>query len=116
MMKNIYYTPSNPGSFGVKERFQRAIAGETGSRLGDSQVNDWIAEQDAYNLHKPVLKQFPLKKLHLSQFQEDLYDMQALVDKNDGNRYMLTVIDIFSKIAFVRVLKNKSGARGDPGL
>jgi hypothetical protein len=36
--------------------------------------------------------------------------MQALADRNDGNRYMLTVIDIFSKIAFVRGLKNKSGA------
>ena len=36
--------------------------------------------------------------------------MQALADKNYGNHYMLTVIDIFSKIAFVRVLKNKSGA------
>jgi hypothetical protein len=35
--------------------------------------------------------------------------MQALADKNYGNRYMLTGIDIFSKIAFVRVLKNKSG-------
>lgn len=46
----------------------------------------------------------------LSQFQADLCDMQELDDKNDGNRYMLTVIDIFSKIAFVRVLKNKSGA------
>ena len=46
----------------------------------------------------------------VSHFQADLCDMQALADKNDGNRYMLTVIDIFSKIAFVRVLKNKSGA------
>ena len=35
--------------------------------------------------------------------------MQVLADKNDGNRYMLTVTDIFSKIAFVRGL-NKSGA------
>ena len=33
MLKNIYYNPSNPGSYGGKERLQRAIAEETGSRL-----------------------------------------------------------------------------------
>jgi transposase-like protein len=114
MLKNIYYNPSNPGSYGGKERLQRAIAEETGSRLSDAKVNEWLSEQDAHTLHKPVRKQFPRNIVFstqpLSQFQADLCDMQALADKNDGNRYMLTVIDIFSKIAFVRVLKNKGGA------
>ena len=100
MLKNIYYTPSNPGSYGGKEHLQIAIAEETGSRLGVAQVNEWYAEQDAYTLHKPVRKQFPRNIVFsthpLSQFQTDLCDMQALADKNDGNRYMLTVIDIFS--------------------
>lgn len=32
--------------------------------------------------------------------------MQALAEHNNGFRYFLTVIDVFSKTAFVRVLKN----------
>ena len=114
ILKNIYYNPSNPGSYGGKERLQRALAEETGHRLSDAKVTEWLSEQDAHTLHKPVRKHFPRNRVFsthpLSQFQADLCDMQALADKNEGNRYMLTVIDIFSKIAFVRVLKNKSGA------
>jgi transposase-like protein len=114
LLKNIYYNPSNPGSYGGKERLQRAIVEETGSLLSDAKVNEWLSEQDAYTLHKPVRKHFPRNRVFsthpLSQFQADLCDMQSLADKNDGNRYMLTVIDIFSKLAYVRVLKNKSGA------
>ena len=59
MLKNIYYNPSNPGSYGGKERLQRAIAEETGSRLSAAKVNEWLSEQDARTLHKPVRKQFP---------------------------------------------------------
>jgi hypothetical protein len=65
MMKNMYYTPSNPGSYGGKEKFQRSIAEETGCWLGNAQVNDWLAEQDAYTLQEPVRKQFPLNILFL---------------------------------------------------
>ena len=72
-----------------------------GFRLSDAKVNEWLSEQDAHTLHKPVRKQF-LRNIvffysTLVTFQADLCDMQALADKNEGNRYMLTVIDIFSK-------------------
>lgn len=46
----------------------------------------------------------------LNQFQGDLCDMQALSEHNDGFRFLLTVIDVFSKMAYVRVLKNKTAA------
>ncbi|OON93311.1 MAG: hypothetical protein ATN32_09025 [Candidatus Epulonipiscium fishelsonii] len=46
----------------------------------------------------------------LNQFQVDLCDMQALAEHNNRFKYMLTVIDVFSKIAYVRVLKNKTAA------
>jgi hypothetical protein len=110
MLTFFYYNPSNPGSYGGKERFQRAIAEETGSRLSDAQVNDWLLTF-CINLCKNNFLEIEFSLLIiLSQYQADLCDMQELSDRNDGNRYMLMVIDIFSKIAFVRVLKNKSGA------
>ena len=65
MLKTIYYTPSNPGSYGGKEHLQRAIANETGSQLSAAQVNEWLAEQDAYTLHKqfPRNRFFPYSSL-----------------------------------------------------
>ena len=37
-------------------------------------------------------------------------DMQALAIENQGYRYLLTVIDVFSKYAWVIPVKNKSAA------
>ena len=38
-----------------------------------------------------------------------LVDVSNLAKYNDGNRYLLTCIDVFSKHAWVVPLKNKTG-------
>ena len=39
----------------------------------------------------------------------DLIDMQQYTNTNKGTRYLFTIIDVFSKYAFVFPLKNKKG-------
>jgi transposase InsO family protein len=43
------------------------------------------------------------------QWQMDLADMQSMQKFNDGYRYLLVCIDVFSKYAWVVPLKNKTG-------
>jgi transposase InsO family protein len=43
------------------------------------------------------------------QWQMDLADMQSTQTFNDGYRYLLVCIDVFSKYAWVVPLKNKTG-------
>ena len=67
----------------------------------------------ADELHKPVIKKFNKRKVY-SQFQDnrwgvDLADMQALSRKNKGIKYLLCVIDLYNKYAFVIPLKDKKG-------
>ena len=67
----------------------------------------------ADELHKPVIKKFNKRKVY-SQFKDniwgvDLADMQSLSRKNKGIKYLLCVIDLFSKYAFVVPLKDKKG-------
>lgn len=113
-MKKVYYDPANPGSLGGVERLRRAVQDETGEKVRVESVKDFLSEQDAYTLHKPARTHFSRNKVFVSrplnQFQADLCDMQALAEHNDGFKYMLTVIDVFSKKAYVRVLKNKTAA------
>ena len=64
-------------------------------------------------LHKPVIKKFKKRKVY-SQFKDniwgvDLADMQSLSRKNKGIKYLLCVIDLYSKCAFVIPLKDKKG-------
>ena len=43
------------------------------------------------------------------QWQMDLADMQSMQKCNDGYRYLLVCIDVFSKYIWVVPLKNKKG-------
>ncbi len=44
-----------------------------------------------------------------AQFQADLVDMSAYSKENDDIKFLLTCIDVFSKYAWARPLKNKTG-------
>ena len=64
-------------------------------------------------LNKPVIRKFKKRKVH-SSFTDniwgaDLTDMQLINKFNKGIRFLLCVIDIFSKHAWVIPLKDKKG-------
>ena len=70
-------------------------------------------QQLAEELHKPIIKNFKKRKIHAA-FKDniwgaDLADMQLLSRYNKGIRFLLCVIDIFSKYAWVGPLKDKKG-------
>ncbi len=113
LMKKAYYTPSNPGSLGGKKRLKDAVLKDSGVRLSDKEVSEWLAGEDAYTLHKTAPIKYKRNRVVVygidTQFQADLVDMSAYAKDNDGHKYLLTCIDVFSKFSWVRVLKNKSG-------
>ena len=69
--------------------------------------------QLANELHKPIIRKFKKRKAY-SSFRDniwgvDLADMQSLSKYNRGIRYLLCVIDLFSKYVWVIPLKDKKG-------
>ena len=69
--------------------------------------------QSADELHKPIIRKFKKRKVY-SSFRDniwgvDLADMQLLSKFNKGFRFLLCVLDIFSKYAWVVPLKDKKG-------
>ena len=68
-------------------------------------------EQSTNELHKPIIRKFDKRKVY-SAFKDniwgaDLADMQLLSKYNKGIRFLLSVIGIFSKYAWVVLLKDK---------
>ena len=65
-----------------------------------------------YTLHKPVIRRFKRRATITSgvgeQLQLDLADVSAVKDENNGFKWLLFCIDIFSKKAWVVPLKTKS--------
>jgi len=66
----------------------------------------------ANELHRKVIKNFPKRKVIVYGLDDiwgaDLVDMQEWEKENNGYKYMLNVIDVFSKYAWSKPLKNKN--------
>ena len=78
-----------------------------GSRIANNKENIQLANE----LHKPIIRKFEKRKVY-SSFRDniwgvDLADVQLLSKFNKGFRFLLCVIDIFSKYAWVIPLKDK---------
>ena len=72
-------------------------------------------QQLAEELHKPIIRKFETRNVHAA-FKDniwgaDLADMQLLSRYNKGIRFLLCVINIFSKYVWVAPVKYKKGIR-----
>ena len=78
-----------------------------------SGITNELNYQLANELHKPIIKKFKKRKKYFS-FRDniwgvDLADVQSLSRYNKGFKYLLCVIDLFSKYAWVVPIKDKKG-------
>ena len=64
-------------------------------------------------LHKPIRRKFKKRRVLVNGIDKiwaaDLVDMQAFTKFNRGVKYLLTVIDVFSKYGWLIPLKDKTG-------
>ena len=106
-MVDLYYQADEPGSYGGIQPLVRY------SGVPTKEVSEWLASQDTYTIHKPVRRKFLRRKTYSKGigdlFQADLADMQNLSKFNDGMRYILTCIDVFTKVAYAVAIKDKRG-------
>ena len=106
-LKAIYYDPRNPSGFASIDKLVKA------SGYSRAKVKSWLKAQPTYTLHRQARIHYPTRKYIVhdidEQWQADLCDVALIARENDGYRFILTVIDIFSRYAWARPLKNKTG-------
>ena len=112
-ISDLYRKPDFPGSLGGVKKFSAALR-RAGKKISARALKRRLQEDDVYQLHKPSRKHFPRRPTivqgidHL--WQVDLSDVSSIKEHNDGNRFILFVIDAFSKYAWAVPLKNKTAA------
>ena len=80
--------------------------------LNKSKIKEILSNSESYTLHKEYHKgQRNPSYSHFkrNQFQMDLVDIQELAPFNDNIKYLFSVIDTFTRFAWVRLLKDKKG-------
>lgn len=106
-LKAIYYDPKHPAGFSSITKLAKA------SGFSKKKVKEWFEKQPTYTLHRMAKKKYPTRKyvVHAidEQWQADLADVALIAKQNKGYHFILTVIDIFSRYAWTRPLKTKSG-------
>jgi hypothetical protein len=105
-LRSNYNKPGHPIAFSGIQNIYDYYKGN----LSVNQIKDILSGIENYTLHREYKKgQRNPSYSHFkrNQFQMDLVDIQALAPYNDGIRYLLSVIDTFTRFAWVRLLKDK---------
>ena len=92
--------PSHPASFSNPHTLYKVVKKEGEHKISHSQIKKWIQKQESYSRNKSVKTKFQHGRVILAriddQFDADLASLVYYADDNDGYKYLLVVIDIFS--------------------
>lgn len=107
-LEKIYYDPGSSACFAGSE----PLISKTKNKVKPRKTQEWLLTQDAYTLHTQKRKKFTRNKYIVSNiddlWQADLAILKNISKYNDGVKYLLVVIDVFSKYGWLRPLKNKT--------
>ena len=109
-LHDIYYDPVR-GYTGVESIYRRTLS--DGKSVSRYRIRKFLQNQDSYSLQRGVRRKFKRSRVIVAgiddQWEIDLLDVAHTMKFNNGVRFLLMIIDIFSKYLWVVPLKNKLG-------
>jgi len=110
--KKYYTDPNFNGSFAGVDAFFKSLK-KVNPDVKKGDVEKFLKTSNPYTLHKPVKRPKKFRRVYTKGikylYQMDLIVIPKLADENDGFSFLVTIIDTFSKYAWVFPTKTKSG-------
>ena len=111
LLEKLYYSFEYPSAYsGAVSLFREAKKKNSNIRLVD--VKKWLKKELTYTLHHPVKRKFKTRPVTVPgkeyQWQSDLADVSKLSRQNNGYKFLLVIIDVFSKYAWVKPVRSKN--------
>ena len=112
-LTSLYYNPINPGSYESPQRLYNAVKEDDKFSITLEQIDKWLRENvEPYTLNRRVQRNFQRGRVMVSgiddQWEADLADMQSYSKENNDIKYLLFIIDVFSRFLWVEPLKDKT--------
>ena len=114
VLNKIYYNYGQEGALLNNVSLLKSIANKEkrGRKITTEQVNEFLSKQPAYTVHKRFRKaQFRRRQIRVAaknvRVDCDLIELGDLAYWNDGYRYIMLMIDGFTRFMWAVPLKNK---------
>lgn len=111
-LEDIFYNVENNGVFGTAKTLKNKLKFTDSKHLTNKKIIEWILHQDVATLHKQHKgknqRNHYIINAKDSLWEMDLLNMKSFSSSNDDYKYILTVIDVFSKFAWAKPVKNKT--------
>ena len=109
-LEQIYFDPSHPGAFAGPTKLL-SILKKHGRPASLKGIKEWLQNQDAYSLLRPVHYRFKRSRVIPTGidglWDADLADVSNISQHNDGIKFWLIAIDVFSRHVWVIPTKSK---------
>ena len=110
ILESYYLNPDGAASFSSPDKLYRVINANH-KHISRKDITEWLKQHEAYTLHKPTRRKFPRNRVVVDgidyQWDVDTMDMVSYQTDNDGYKYVLIAIDIFSRYLWTHPLKSK---------
>ena len=107
----IYTDPSAPGSFQGPLKLYQSAKRNGENELKHKAVAQYLQKENTYTLNRQVRSRYPQNRLVVegydSNWDIDLAELSLLHKENNGYKYVLLAIDVFSRYIWLRPLKTK---------
>jgi len=103
-LTRIYFDSKQPGAFAGPLKLQKILK-QNNYIIKLKDIKVWLQEHDAYTLLRPTRYKFKRRRIVTTGIDDlwdaDLADVSNIAQHNDGMRYWLVAIDLFSRHVWV---------------
>lgn len=111
LLERLFYDVGSPVAYSTAAKLLNE-ARKINTGIDRNTVEQWLQKQKAYVFHKDRRLKFKRRAYHVTNiddlWQTDLMDLQKFAHYNRGNKYIVAVIDCFSKYAWCVPIKRKT--------
>ena len=108
-LSSLYFNPKLPSSYLGPEKLYQLVKSQAKRHC----IRKWLQDQEAYSLTRGARRKYTRSRVIAggidSQWDMDLMDMVDIAKHNDGVKYVLVAIDIFSSSPHCQPIKSKKG-------
>jgi hypothetical protein len=116
LLSEVYHDTSNPASYqGISpllKEVNRILAASNRAQIPRQTVVDWMEKQNAYTTIKNSRVKFPTNPYKIpqlnSQLGSDLIDLSKFSSFNNGYRWILVIMNLYSRFVWTEPLKSKN--------